>query len=175
MSSQDQPIMLSSLEPTDASEEEAFQSLRQSEVEKNLDSIYRDALVNAIEAEPFHSLSRKEIELGLELRRRELLNEKVEMAKAQHQKYLDSIDVDVLVDAIEGNGKKEETKKKKKKKKSKQKTDNDSADDILRLYLEALDGPRLEDQEENILLQSTDIVTEVKNEPRDNKDEQEEV
>ena len=38
-----------------------------------------------------------------------------------------------------------------------------------------MDESRVEDQEENIFLQSTDIVTEVQNEPRDNKDEQEEV
>ena len=43
------------------------------------------------------------------------------MEKAQLQKELDSIDIDVLVDSIEGNDKKEETKKKKKKKKKKSK------------------------------------------------------
>ena len=45
--------------------------------------------------------------------------------KAHYQKYFECVDIDFLVDAIEGNDMKEETKKMKmkRKKKSKQKTD----------------------------------------------------
>ena len=60
----------------------------------------------------------RDIEIELELNRHGLWHGQV-----HYQKYSVCVDIDYLVDVIEGNDKKKETKKKKKKKRSKQMTD----------------------------------------------------
>ena len=64
--------------------------------------------------------------------------------KAHLQIYFDDIDIDFLVDAIEGNDKTEDTKKKKKKEKKKSKRKSDLVVEVSG----TLDESRVEDQEE---------------------------